>query len=95
MPKASIIIRLSDKGISYDGNEEIIWFLNERNRGKMLIEILNTLREYKRIKRKKGKMNVIIIGAKEEDKKILKEFEEDFRFIFEESYQTKIINFLK
>jgi len=95
MPKASIIIRVSDKGITYDGNEEIIWFLNEKNRNKMLIEILKTLREYKRIKGRKNKMNVILVGIKEEDKNILKEFEEDFRFIFEDSYQTKIINFLK
>jgi len=95
MPRASIVIRVSDKGINYDGNEELIWFLNERNRSKILTEILRTLREYKRIKKRKGKMNVILIGIKEEDKKILKEFEEDFRFIFEESYQTKIINFLK
>jgi len=95
MPKASIVIRLSDKGITYEGNEEIVWFLNERNRNNVLIEILKTLREYKRIKKRKGKMRIILVGIKEEDKAILKDFEEDFIFIFEESYQTKIINFLK
>jgi len=95
MPKASIVIRVSDKGITYEGNEEIVWFLNERNKVKILTEILKTLREYKRIKRRKGKMRVVLIGIKEEDKTILRDFEEDFAFIFEESYQTKIINFLK
>jgi len=95
MPKASIVIRISDKGIAYEGNEEIVWFLNEKNRDKMLVEILKALKEYKKIKGKKNKMNVILIGIREEDKDILKEFEGDFNFIFEDSYQTKIINFLK
>jgi len=95
MPKASLVIWVSGKGINYEGNDEIVWFLNERTREKFISDILKNLQEYKSIRKKKGKMNVILIGIREEDKEILERFKNDFNFIIEESYQRKIINFLK
>jgi len=95
MPKASLVIWVSRKGINYEGNDEIVWFLNERTREKFISDILKNLQEYKSIRKKRGKMNVILVGIREEDKEILERFKNDFNFIIEESYQRKIINFLK
>ncbi|MEM4818993.1 MAG: hypothetical protein QXQ91_01600 [Nanopusillaceae archaeon] len=95
MPRASLIIKFSEKGINFDGNEEIIWFLNNKSRKKFLEEILNLLIEYKKIKNRKGKMNIILIGIDEYSKEILEKYKEHFNFIFEKSYQTKVINFFK
>ena len=95
MPRASLIIRISKDGISYEGNEDIVWFLKEKSKKNRLSEILRNLVKYKEIRGKKHKMNIILIGIRDKDKKTLKKFEKEFNFIIESSYQTKIIKFLK
>ncbi|MEM4772805.1 MAG: hypothetical protein QW648_02225 [Nanoarchaeales archaeon] len=82
MPKASVIIKISEKGIMLDGNEEILWFLNDKSGKKILEEILNLLIEYKKIKGKKGKMNIIIISNNEKFYEIIEKYKEHFNFIF-------------
>lgn len=97
MVRASLIIIIKNDDIQLDGNSNLIWFIKEKNKDRKLdIEnIIKYLLEYFKIKKKKGKVNVLIIGKKENElKNIIEKYENFINFYFEKDIQQRITNFL-
>ena len=95
MPKASLIIRFIGNKIELSGNEDLLWYINEKVRRKTLRGILNAVKKFKSKKKSKGKMNIIMINLPDKYYSTIEEFREHFNFIIEKSYQTKITKFFK
>ncbi|MGC9079139.1 MAG: hypothetical protein ACP5G1_00160 [Nanopusillaceae archaeon] len=88
----SLMIKV-EKILKLDGNPDIIWYINEKTKNKNdIVDILETLKNYKERFRKKGKMNILIVG--DVDKDIIKKYEDYFNIVIQKDVQEKITKFL-
>jgi len=95
MPKASLIIRFSENKIELEGNDDLLWYINEKVKRKSLKDILEIVKEFKNKRRKEGKMNIIIVNLPSDYSNIIEEFKDDFNIIIEKALQTKITKFFE
>jgi len=88
----SLIIKIT-KNISLEGNDNLIWYIKNYAKDINDLEsIFEALKKYKEKYRKKGKMNIAVIG--DIDKNIIEKYKDYFN-IFNENYmQRKITEFI-
>ena len=88
----SLIIKIN-KNISLEGNDNLIWYIENYTKDiKNLKSIFETLKKYKEKYRKKGKINIIIIG--DIDKNIIEKYKDYFNIFSEKDMQRKITEFI-
>ncbi len=92
MKRYSLIIIKNNKKIVLEGNDNIIWYINQKIKNYNLENILNLLKDYKKLAKINRKINIKIIGLKNINK-ILEKYKNDFNIDFEKSYQEKITKF--
>ncbi|MCG2867788.1 MAG: hypothetical protein L7G90_00125 [Candidatus Nanopusillus sp.] len=88
----SLIIKIT-KNISLEGNDNLIWYIKNYTKDTNDLEsIFEALKKYKEKYRKKGKMNIIIIG--DIDKNIVEKYKDYFNIFSENDVQKKITEFI-
>jgi predicted Zn-dependent peptidase len=88
----SLIIKIT-KNISLEGNDNLIWYIkNYAEDTNDLESIFETLKKYKEKYRKKGKMNIAIVG--DVDKNIIEKYKDYFNIFSENDIQKKITEFI-
>jgi hypothetical protein len=90
--KYSLVIKIT-KNISLEGNDNLIWYIKNYTKDTNDLEsIFEALKKYKEKYRKKGKMNIIIIG--DIDKNIVEKYKDYFNIFSENDVQKKITDFI-
>jgi len=88
----SLVIKIT-KNISLEGNDNLIWYIKNYTKDTNDLEsIFEALKKYKEKYRKKGKMNIIIIG--DIDKNIVEKYKDYFNIFSENDVQKKITEFI-
>jgi hypothetical protein len=88
----SLIIKIT-KNISLEGNDNLIWYIKNYAKDINDLEsIFEALKKYKEKYRKKGKINIIIIG--DIDKNIIEKYKDYFNIFSENYMQRKITEFI-
>jgi len=88
----SLIIKIT-KNISLEGNDNLIWYIKNYAKDTNDLEsIFEALKKYKEKYRKKGKMNIAIIG--DIDKNIVEKYKDYFNIFSENDIQKKITEFI-
>ena len=90
--KYSLIIKIT-KNISLEGNDNLIWYIKNYAKDINDLEsIFEALKKYKEKYRKKGKINIVIIG--DVDKNIIEKYKDYFNIFSENYMQRKITEFI-
>jgi len=88
----SLLIKIT-KNISLEGNDNLIWYIKNYTKDINDIEsIFEALKKYKEKYRKKGKINIIVVGNI--DKNIIKKYKDYFNIFSENDMQRKITEFI-
>ncbi|MDT7890556.1 MAG: hypothetical protein RQ869_00605 [Candidatus Nanopusillus sp.] len=88
----SLIIKIT-KNISLEGNDNLIWYIKNYAKDINDLEsIFEALKKYKEKYRKKGKINIVIIG--DIDKNIIEKYKDYFNIFSENYMQRKITEFI-
>jgi len=88
----SLVIKIT-KNISLEGNDNLIWYIKNYTKDINDLEsIFETLKNYKEKYRKKGKINIIVVG--DIDKNIIDKYKDYFNIFIEKDIQTKITEFI-
>ena len=88
----SLLIKIT-KNISLEGNDNLIWYIKNYTKNINDIEsIFEALKKYKEKYRKKGKINIIVVGNI--DKNIIKKYKDYFNIFSEKDMQRKITEFI-
>jgi wyosine [tRNA(Phe)-imidazoG37] synthetase (radical SAM superfamily) len=88
----SLIIKIT-KNISLEGNDNLIWYIKNYTKDINDLEsIFEALKKYKEKYRKKGKINIIVIG--DIDKNIIEKYKDYFNIFSENDIQRKITEFI-
>jgi len=88
----SLIIKIT-KNISLEGNDNLIWYIKNYAKDINDLEsIFEALKKYKEKYRKKGKINIVIIG--DIDKNIIEKYRDYFNIFSENYMQRKITEFI-
>ena len=88
----SLVIKIT-KNISLEGNDNLIWYIKNYAKDINDLEsIFEALKKYKEKYRKKGKINIVIIG--DIDKNIIEKYKDYFNIFSENYMQRKITEFI-
>ncbi|AMD29683.1 hypothetical protein Nps_01035 [Candidatus Nanopusillus acidilobi] len=88
----SLVIKIT-KNISLEGNDNLIWYIKNYTKDINDLEsIFEALKKYKEKYRKKGKINIIVIG--DIDKNIIEKYKDYFNIFSENDVQKKITEFI-
>jgi wyosine [tRNA(Phe)-imidazoG37] synthetase (radical SAM superfamily) len=88
----SLVIKIT-KNISLEGNDNLIWYIKNYTKDTNDLEsIFEALKKYKEKYRKKGKINIIVIG--DIDKNIIEKYKDYFNIFSENDIQKKITEFI-
>jgi len=88
----SLLIKIT-KNISLEGNDNLIWYIKNYTKNINDIEsIFEALKKYKEKYRKKGKINIIVVGNI--DKNIIEKYKDYFNIFSENDMQRKITEFI-
>jgi wyosine [tRNA(Phe)-imidazoG37] synthetase (radical SAM superfamily) len=88
----SLVIKIT-KNISLEGNDNLIWYIKNYTKDTNDLEsIFEALKKYKEKYRKKGKINIIVIG--DIDKNIVEKYKDYFNIFSENDVQKKITEFI-
>jgi|GEM_PF-1794425 hypothetical protein len=88
----SLLIKIT-KNISLEGNDNLIWYIKNYTKDINDIEsIFEALKKYKEKYRKKGKINIIVVGNI--DKNIIEKYKDYFNIFSENDMQRKITEFI-
>ena len=88
----SLLIKIT-KNISLEGNDNLIWYIkNYTNDINDIESIFEALKKYKEKYRKKGKINIIVVGNI--DKNIIEKYKDYFNIFSENDMQRKITEFI-
>jgi len=88
----SLIIKIN-KNISLEGNDNLIWYIENYTKDINDLEsIFEALKKYKEKYRKKGKINIIVVG--DIDKNIIEKYKDYFNIFSENYMQRKITEFI-
>jgi len=88
----SLVIKIT-KNISLEGNDNLIWYIKNYTKDINDLEsIFEALKKYKEKYRKKGKMNIIVVG--DIDKNIIEKYKDYFNIFSENDIQRKITEFI-
>jgi len=88
----SLIIKIT-KNISLEGNDNLIWYIKNYTKDINDLEsIFEALKKYKEKYRKKGKINIIVVG--DIDKNIIEKYKDYFNIFSENDIQRKITEFI-
>jgi len=88
----SLVIKIT-KNISLEGNDNLIWYIKNYTKDTNDLEsIFEALKKYKEKYRKKGKINIIVIG--DIDKNIIEKYKDYFNIFSENDMQRKITEFI-
>jgi len=88
----SLVIKIT-KNISLEGNDNLIWYIKNYTKDINDLEsIFEALKKYKEKYRKKGKMNIIVVG--DIDKNIVEKYKDYFNIFSENDVQKKITEFI-
>ena len=88
----SLIIKIT-KNISLEGNDNLIWYIKNYTKDINDLEsIFEALKKYKEKYRKKGKINIIVVG--DIDKNIVEKYKDYFNIFSENDIQKKITEFI-
>ncbi|EOD42777.1 Uncharacterized protein Nst1_116 [Candidatus Nanobsidianus stetteri] len=90
--KYSLVIKIT-KNISLEGNDNLIWYIKNYTKDINDLEsIFEALKKYKEKYRKKGKINIIVVG--DIDKNIIERYKDYFNIFIENDMQRKITEFI-
>jgi len=88
----SLVIKIT-KNISLEGNDNLIWYIKNYTKDINDLEsIFEALKKYKEKYRKKGKINIIVVG--DIDKNIIEKYKDYFNIFSENYMQRKITEFI-
>ena len=88
----SLIIKIT-KNISLEGNDNLIWYIKNYTKDINDLEsIFEALKKYKEKYRKKGKINIMVVG--DIDKNIIEKYKDYFNIFSENDIQRKITEFI-
>ncbi|MFP3131846.1 MAG: hypothetical protein RXQ77_00690 [Candidatus Nanopusillus sp.] len=88
----SLIIKIN-KNISLEGNDNLIWYIENYTKDINNLEsIFEALKKYKEKYRKKGKINIAVVGNI--DKNIIEKYKDYFNIFIENDIQRKITEFI-
>jgi len=88
----SLVIKIT-KNISLEGNDNLIWYIKNYTKDINDLEsIFEALKKYKEKYRKKGKINIIVVG--DIDKNIIEKYKDYFNIFSENDIQRKITEFI-
>jgi len=88
----SLLIKIT-KNISLEGNDNLIWYIKNYTKDINDLEsIFEALKKYKEKYRKKGKINIIVVG--DIDKNIIEKYKDYFNIFSENYMQRKITEFI-
>ncbi|PVU71645.1 hypothetical protein DDW05_00380 [Candidatus Nanobsidianus stetteri] len=88
----SLVIKIT-KNISLEGNDNLIWYIKNYTKDINDLEsIFEALKKYKEKYRKKGKINIIVVG--DIDKNIIEKYKDYFNIFIENDIQRKITEFI-
>jgi len=88
----SLVIKIT-KNISLEGNDNLIWYIKNYTKDINDLEsIFEALKKYKEKYRKKGKMNIVVVG--DIDKNIVEKYKDYFNIFSENDVQKKITEFI-
>jgi len=88
----SLLIKIT-KNISLEGNDNLIWYIKNYTKDTNDLEsIFEALKKYKEKYRKKGKINIIVVG--DIDKNIIEKYKDYFNIFSENDVQKKITEFI-
>ena len=88
----SLVIKIT-KNISLEGNDNLIWYIKNYTKDINDLEsIFEALKKYKEKYRKKGKINIIVVGNI--DKNIIEKYKDYFNIFSENDMQRKITEFI-
>jgi len=88
----SLIIKIN-KNISLEGNDNLIWYIENYTKDINDLEsIFEALKKYKEKYRKKGKINIVVVGNI--DKNIIEKYKDYFNIFIENDIQRKITEFI-
>jgi len=88
----SLVIKIT-KNISLEGNDNLIWYIKNYTKDINDLEsIFEALKKYKEKYRKKGKINIIVVG--DIDKNIIEKYKDYFNIFSENDMQRKITEFI-
>jgi len=88
----SLVIKIT-KNISLEGNDNLIWYIKNYTKDTNDLEsIFEALKKYKEKYRKKGKINIIVVG--DIDKNIIEKYKDYFNIFIENDIQRKITEFI-
>jgi hypothetical protein len=88
----SLVIKIT-KNISLEGNDNLIWYIKNYTKDINDLEsIFEALKKYKEKYRKKGKINIIVVG--DIDKNIVEKYKDYFNIFSENDVQKKITEFI-
>jgi hypothetical protein len=88
----SLLIKIT-KNISLEGNDNLIWYIKNYTKDINDLEsIFEALKKYKEKYRKKGKINIIVVG--DIDKNIIEKYKDYFNIFSENDMQRKITEFI-
>ena len=88
----SLVIKIT-KNISLEGNDNLIWYIKNYAKDINDLEsIFEALKKYKEKYRKKGKINIVIIG--DIDENIIEKYKDYFNIFSENYMQRKITEFI-
>ncbi|MFZ8800625.1 MAG: hypothetical protein ACO2ON_00365 [Candidatus Nanopusillus sp.] len=88
----SLVIKIT-KNISLEGNDNLIWYIKNYAKDINDLEsIFEALKKYKEKYRKKGKINIVIMG--DIDKNIIEKYKDYFNIFSENYMQRKITEFI-
>jgi len=88
----SLVIKIT-KNISLEGNDNLIWYIKNYTKDINDLEsIFEALKKYKEKYRKKGKINIMVVG--DIDKNIIEKYKDYFNIFSENDIQRKITEFI-
>ena len=88
----SLLIKIT-KNISLEGNDNLVWYIKNYTKDINDLEsIFEALKKYKEKYRKKGKINIIVVG--DIDKNIIEKYKDYFNIFSENDMQRKITEFI-
>ncbi|MFP3316863.1 MAG: hypothetical protein RXN79_00430 [Candidatus Nanopusillus sp.] len=88
----SLIIKIN-KNISLEGNDNLIWYIENYTKDINNLEsMFEALKKYKEKYRKKGKINIAVVGNI--DKNIIEKYKDYFNIFIENDIQRKITEFI-
>ena len=88
----SLIIKIT-KNISLEGNDNLVWYIKNYTKDINDLEsIFEVLKKYKEKYRKKGKINIVVVG--DSDKNIIEKYKDYFNIFSENDIQRKITEFI-